>query len=75
MQTTYRTAPQYLEQGTCWTCAIWAWLDVRGYCKPCTLRGLDSPMIDCTGCGCVRRRRFRGEQHFVCTDCRAETCP
>lgn len=57
------------EQANCWACGTWTWTQ-RGYCKPCTLKGLDSPMISCQDCGDVRRRRAPGEQSFVCSACR-----
>lgn len=58
------------EQQACWSCGRWQWCNSLGYCKDCSLAGKDSPMIECTECGSVRRRRYRGEQRFTCRPCR-----
>lgn len=61
-------APTYLL-GTCWNCGHHKYL--RGdYCRDCTRRGLTSPWMNCSGCGCVKRRAYPGQDTFICIDCK-----
>lgn len=68
MRKIHRPSP---EQGTCWACGMWRWC-VLGYCRECTLSGLDNPMINCSSCGACKRRQLPGQQTFTCPTCRKE---
>ena len=73
--TSRRTAEQPpLIQGACWACGLFRWT-TAGYCTPCTLAGLNSPWMNCSECGSVRRRQVPGQQHFTCQRCTTEGTP
>lgn len=40
------------------------------YCTKCSGNGRNSPWIDCTGCGNVRKRNYPGQQVYTCTECK-----
>lgn len=56
----------------CWACGL-PHGGTGDYCRSCSNRGMDTPLIECTECGCTRRRQRRGEQHFICRDCTVTT--
>lgn len=62
------TSPE--KQAVCWACGKPKCAEGKKYCRQCENTGLDTPMIECTGCGSARRRQTPGEQHFTCGPCK-----
>jgi hypothetical protein len=53
----------------CWNCGRHVIANTskpKRYCTECSSRGMNSPLIPCTGCGSVRKRAYPGEQDFDC---------
>lgn len=44
------------------------------YCKECVLAGRDNPFVECRepGCTTVAKRRYKGQQFFICIDHRED---
>lgn len=62
------TSPE--RAAVCWACGQPRCINGARYCKQCINSGLNTPMIECTGCGAAGRRHTPGQQHFTCGSCR-----
>lgn len=64
---TASTSPEKMHK--CWACGQNH--PAKGsYCAKCSGNGRNSPWIDCTGCGNVRKRNYPGQQVYTCTECK-----
>lgn len=61
------TSPE--RAAVCWACGQPRCINGARYCKQCINSGLNTPMIECTGCGAAGRRHTPGQQHFTCVNC------
>lgn len=66
--------PSYQPTTVCWACGVNKSERGRDYCVACTIHGLDTPLVPCSGdeCNTVARRRWRGQQSFICSNCRKD---
>jgi len=63
------TSPAANGKLPCWACGehvIANTTKPKRYCTECSSRGMNSPLIPCTGCGSARKRSYPGEQSFDC---------
>lgn len=67
------TSPE--RAAVCWACGQPRCINGARYCKQCINSGLNTPMIECTGCGAAGRRHTPGQQHFTCGSCRHDSPP
>lgn len=67
------TSPE--RAAVCWACGQPRCINGARYCKQCINSGLNTPMIECTGCGAAGRRHTPGQQHFTCGSCRHDEPP
>ncbi|MFF5793950.1 helix-turn-helix domain-containing protein [Paeniglutamicibacter sp. NPDC012692] len=62
------TSPE--RAAVCWACGQPRCINGARYCKQCINSGLNTPMIECTGCSAAGRRHTPGQQHFTCGPCK-----